>query len=124
MGGFSKSRLGRMADLLTGAVQRGEAAEVVALLSRGGETQLETAGGAEPDTIFRIASMSKPVAAVAALILVEECALRIDDPVDEFLPELASRRGLTRGGGPPADTGPPHGPVPLPDPVAVPPRVG
>ena len=34
---------------------------MVALLSRGGETQVETAGGAEPDTIFRIASMSKPV---------------------------------------------------------------
>ena len=75
MGGFSKSRLGRVADLLAGSVQRGETAEVVALLSRGGETHLETAGGAEPDTIFRIASMSKPVAAVAALILVEECVL-------------------------------------------------
>jgi CubicO group peptidase (beta-lactamase class C family) len=115
MGGFSKSRLGRVADLLTGAVQRGEAAEVVALLSRGGETQLETAGGAEPDTIFRIASMSKPVAAVAALILVEECALRLDDPVDEFLPELASRRVLTRVDGPLDDTVPAERPITLRD---------
>ena len=96
MGGFSKSRLSRLADLLAGSVQRGEAGEVVALLSRDGETQVETAGGAEPDTIFRIASMSKPVVAVAALILAEECVLRLDDPVDEFLPELASRRVLTR----------------------------
>ena len=115
MGGFSKSRLGRVADLLAGSVERGETAEVVALLSRGGETHLETAGGAEPDTIFRIASMSKPVAAVAALILVEECALRLDDPVDEFLPELASRRVLTRVDGPLDDTVPAERPITLRD---------
>src|ERR1700677_4398070 len=77
MGGFSKPRLDRVADLLAGSVERGEAGEAVALLSRDGETHVETAGGGEPDTIFRIASMSKPVAAVAALILVEECALRL-----------------------------------------------
>ncbi len=40
-------------------------------------------GAATPrDTIFRIASMSKPVAAAAAMILVEECKLRLDEPVD------------------------------------------
>jgi CubicO group peptidase (beta-lactamase class C family) len=115
MGGFSKSRLGRVADLLAGSVERGEAGEAVALLSRDGETHLETAGGAEPDTIFRIASMSKPVAAVAALILVEECALRLDDPVDEFLPELASRRVLTRVDGPLDDTVPAERPITLRD---------
>ena len=48
------------------------------------------------DTIFRISSMSKPITAVAALILVEECRLRLDDPVDDLLPELAGRRVLTR----------------------------
>ena len=115
MGGFSKSRLSRVADLLAGSVQRGEAGEVVALLSRDGETQVETAGGAEPDTIFRIASMSKPVVAVAALILVEECALRLDDPVDGYLPELASRRVLTRVDGPLDDTVPAERPITLRD---------
>ena len=115
MGGFSKSRLGRVADLLAGSVQRGEAGEVVALLSRDGETQVETAGGADPDTIFRIASMSKPVVAVAALILVEECALRLDDPVDEFLPELARRRVLTRLDAPLDDTVPAERPITLRD---------
>ena len=48
------------------------------------------------DTIFRIASMTKPIAAAAAMILVEECKLRLDDPVDEFLPELANRKVLRR----------------------------
>lgn len=38
------------------------------------------------------ASMTKPVAAVAAMLLVEECVLRLDDPVDAYLPELADRR--------------------------------
>ena len=115
MGGFSKSRLSRVADLLAGSVQRGEAGEVVALLSRDGETQVETAGGADPDTIFRLASMSKPVVAVAALVLVEECALRLDDPVDEYLPELASRRVLTRVDAPLDDTVPAERPITLRD---------
>ena len=46
------------------------------------------------DSIFRIASMTKPVTAVAAMILVEECRLRLDDPVDRWLPELADRKVL------------------------------
>jgi len=46
------------------------------------------------DTIFRLASVAKPITAVAAMILVEECKLRLDDPVDEFLPELANRKVL------------------------------
>ena len=42
------------------------------------------------DSIFRIASLTKPVTAVAALMLLEECVLRLDDPVDDLLPELTS----------------------------------
>jgi CubicO group peptidase (beta-lactamase class C family) len=52
------------------------------------------------DTIFRIASMTKPMVAVAALVLVEEFRLRIDDPVDGWLPELADRRVLLDPTGP------------------------
>ena len=48
------------------------------------------------DTIFRIASMTKPITAVAAMILVEECKLRLDEPVDRLLPELANRQVLKR----------------------------
>ena len=46
------------------------------------------------DTIFRLASLSKPVTAVAAMMLLEECRLRLDDPIDSWLPELANRRVL------------------------------
>ena len=62
-----------------------------------------TRGEAEPvarDSVFRISSMTKPIVAVAALILVEECRLRLDDPVDDLLPELADRRVLVDPLGP------------------------
>lgn len=75
---------------------------LVTLVSRNGDIQVEVLGnlsfeGAEPmqrDSIFRIASMTKPIAAAAAMILVEECRLRLDEPVDKFLPELADRNVL------------------------------
>jgi CubicO group peptidase (beta-lactamase class C family) len=68
-----------------------------------------TAGGSDPiqrDTIFHISSMTKPITAAATMILVEECALRLDEPVDRLLPELANRRVLKRLDGPLDDTMP------------------
>jgi CubicO group peptidase (beta-lactamase class C family) len=62
-----------------------------------------TRGEGEPvrrDSIFRISSMTKPIVAAGALVLVEECRLRLEDPVDELLPELADRRVLVDQRGP------------------------
>lgn len=115
MGEFSKSRLDRMRDVLDGYVRRGEVPGAVALVSRGGQTHIEQAGDVSADTIFRISSMTKPVTAVAAMILVEECALRLDDPVDDFLPELASRKVLTRLDAPLDDTVPATRPITVRD---------
>jgi CubicO group peptidase (beta-lactamase class C family) len=67
------------------------------------------------DTIFRIASMTKPITAAAAMILVEECRLRLDEPVDRLLPELAERRVLTRIDGPVDDTVPARRPITVRD---------
>jgi Beta-lactamase class C and other penicillin binding proteins len=75
---------------------------IVALVSRGDDVHVETLGTIavgerspmRRDTIFRIASLTKPVTAVAAMILVEECRLRLDDSVDRWRPELAGRRVL------------------------------
>lgn len=121
-GGLSKGRLGRMRDVMAGYVERGEASGIVTLVSRRGETHVEaigvkTVGGApmRRDTIFRVSSMTKPVAAVAAMILVEECQLRLDEPVDRLLPELADRRVLKRLDGPIYDTVPADRPVTLRD---------
>ena len=80
-------------DVLSGYVERGEVPGIVALVSRRGQVQVECIGYPR-DTIFRLASMTKPVAAVGALILVEEGVIRLDDPVGDLLPELASPRVL------------------------------
>jgi CubicO group peptidase (beta-lactamase class C family) len=119
---FSKARLERMHDVLAGHVGRGWVPGLVSLVSRHGEVHIETLGaksfGGEPmrrDTIFRIASLSKPVTAVATMILVEECVLRLDDPVDELLPELADRQVLAQLDGPLDDTVPANRPITVRD---------
>ena len=122
-GGLSKSRLGRMHDVMAGHVERGEAPGMVTLVSRRGEVHvnaigMKAVGGSDPmrrDTIFRIASMTKPITAVAAMILVEECKLRLDEPVDRWLPELANRKVLKRLNGPLDDTEPAQRPISVRD---------
>jgi CubicO group peptidase (beta-lactamase class C family) len=113
-GGFSATRLRRIRDVLSAYIDRGEVAGLVALICRHGEVHVEAIGTrsiGDPapmkrDTIFRIASMTKPVVAVASLILVDEGRLRLDDPVDPYLPELANRRVLKSMSSPLDDTVP------------------
>jgi CubicO group peptidase (beta-lactamase class C family) len=77
-GGLSKARLRRMHNVMAGYVERGEVPGLVTLISRRGEVHVDAIGtkalgGGDPmrrDTIFRIASMTKPITAVAAMILV------------------------------------------------------
>jgi len=121
-GGLSKARLGRMYDVMAGHVERGEVPGLVALVSRRGEVHVDVIGtnavGGNPmrrDTIFRIASMTKPITAAAAMILVEECKLRLDEPVDRLIPELADRRVLKRLDGPLDDTVPANRPITVRD---------
>ena len=91
-----------MHDVMAGHVASGRLPGLVTLVSRGGETHVDAVGtlafGASApmrrDTIFRIASLSKPITAAAAMMLVEDGKLRLDDPVDKWLPELADRRVL------------------------------
>ncbi len=64
------------------------------LVARGGDVHTGSAGPVDRTTIYRISSTTKPITAVAALALVEECRLRLDDPVDDLLPELADRQVL------------------------------
>ena len=121
-GGLSKVRLGRMRDVMAGYVERGEVPGAVTLVARRGETHVDAIGakavGGEPigrDTIVRISSMTKPITAAAAMILVEECKLRLDDPVDRLLPELAGRKVLRRLDGPLDDVVPANRPITLRD---------
>lgn len=83
-------------------VDAGRLPGLVAIVGRRDAEHIETIGTLafdrpapmRRDTLFRIASVTKPITAVAAMILVEECRLRLDDPVDEWLPELANRKVL------------------------------
>jgi len=80
---------------------------VVALIGRGDEVIVELFGnldvGGAPvqrDSLFRIASTSKPITAAATLVVIEEGLIGLDEPVDRLLPELAGRRVLVRPDGP------------------------
>ena len=89
-------------------VDRDRVGGVAWLAACGGDVQVGGAGGLTRgeskavgrNSIFRIASMTKPIVAVGALLLVEECRLRLEDPIDELLPELADRRVLVDARGP------------------------
>jgi CubicO group peptidase (beta-lactamase class C family) len=102
-------------------VRSGHLPGYVAGWRRGGEIVIDMAGtlaaGSGPemaaDTLFRIASLSKPVGGVLALTLVEEGKLALDDEVAQWLPELAAPRVLSRPDGPLDDT------VPAPRPILV-----
>ena len=80
-----------------------------------GTTATDEARPMRRDTIFRISSMTKPITAVATMILLEECVLRLDEPVDRLLPELADRRVVRRIDGPVDDTVPADRPSPVRD---------
>jgi CubicO group peptidase (beta-lactamase class C family) len=120
--GFVKARLDQLHAALARHVEPDAVPGLVALVAREDEVHVEaigdrTVGGAPVtrDTVFRVASMTKAVTAVATLMLVEECRLRLDDPVDELLPELANRRVLRRVDGPLDDTVPAHRPITVRD---------
>src|SRR5437899_1338093 len=124
MSGLDNARISRLREAMDAHVARGTTGGVAWLAARDGQVEtgvhgVLTRGEEAPvlrDTIFRIASMTKPVVAVAALILVEECRLRLDEPADELLPELANRRVLVDGRGPlDGETVPANRPITLHD---------
>src|SRR5215831_17642257 len=125
-GGFSSKRLARVRELLERHVDSGFVPGMVAVLARHGEVHIETtgnlafegAGSTTPmagDTICRIASMTKPIVAACAMTLVEDCTLRLDDPVDDLLPELADMTVLAHPNGPLEDTVAAQRPITLRD---------
>lgn len=84
------------------SIDEGQIAGAVVLLHRNGLTQSACAGwrdienrlSMQRDSIFRIASMSKPITSVAALMLVDEGRIALDDPIARIAPEFASKRVL------------------------------
>lgn len=124
--GLSAKRLVRVRDVLARQVDDGFVPGAVAAIARHGAVHVEAvgrlafagAGSRTPmaaDSICRLGSMSKPLAAVCAMTLVEDGTLRLDDPVDGYLPELADMTVLADPAGPLADTVPAERPITLRD---------
>jgi CubicO group peptidase (beta-lactamase class C family) len=95
--GQEGERMSALGDLLRGYVEAGTLPGAVALVARGDRVEVEAVGsvdtdGSAPmarDTIFRIASITKPIVAAGLLTLLEDGRLALDEPVDAWLPELA-----------------------------------
>src|SRR5690349_17844521 len=84
-------------DTLRRHVDRGTVPGAVGLVARGADVEVVAVGSVDADgtapmardSIFRIASITKPITAAAVLMLVEDGLIGLDAPVEEWLPELA-----------------------------------
>lgn len=122
-GGLSEAGLGHMRAAMAGYVERGDIPGIVTLVGRGDEIHVaavgrQTVGGIAPmrrDTIFRIASIAKPITGAATMMLVDDGKLRLDDAVERWLPELANRVVLRRIDAPLDDTVPAKRPIAVRD---------
>jgi CubicO group peptidase (beta-lactamase class C family) len=99
--GFIATRLKRLSDRINEGVQKGEIPGAVVLIARNGKIVMFDAFGFRdreakapmtPDAIFRIASMTKPIVSVAAMILVEEGKLSLADKVSKYIPAFADTK--------------------------------
>jgi CubicO group peptidase (beta-lactamase class C family) len=113
--GFAAGGLERFDEVAAGHVGNDKVPGLVALVARGDDVHVYTGGsqsiGGPPvrrDTQFRIASTTKPVVGALAMALADDGLFALGDPVERWLPELASPRVLRRMEGPLDDTVPAH----------------
>lgn len=106
--GFDPAKLAAIRPALEAFVASGELAGVVTLTSRRGDVvqaeavgwrDVEAKAPMQSDTLFRIASMTKPITSVAAMMLVEEGKIALADPIARWIPELADLRVLRDAAG-------------------------
>ena len=104
--GFSPERLDRLDGAMRSEIDAGHYAGISVMVARHGKLVkfrrygYQALGAREPlreDAIFRIASMTKPIIAVAMLLLYEEGKWQLDDPVNKFIPEFADLQVLQDG---------------------------
>jgi CubicO group peptidase (beta-lactamase class C family) len=113
--GFDSAKLAAIPGMMQGVVDSGDLSGMVTLIWRKGEiVQLNTIGKRDIQntlpmdrgTLFRIASMTKPITSVAAMMLVEEGRIALRDPIAKWLPEFAQMRVLNKPDGALDDTVP------------------
>jgi CubicO group peptidase (beta-lactamase class C family) len=103
--GMSSERLARLDRVMQGYIDRSQLAGTLTLVARHGKVVHLKAQGwrykeedlpMETDTIFRIASMTKPITSVALMMLYEEGAFQLDDPISKWMPEYANPQVLVK----------------------------
>lgn len=110
MSGWTETGLDRLDEVVARHVAPDGVPGAAWLVARDGEVHTGAAGtldGSAPvqrDSIFRLSSMTKPITAAAVLSLVEDCVVRLDDPLAVYLPELADLQVLRDPDGPLDDT--------------------
>ena len=119
--GMSLERLQRIDQMLERRIAAGEMAGAVAIVARKGKVVHLTAKGVmdleskQPvtaSTMFRVASMTKPVTSVAIMMMIEEGKIRLNDPVSRYIPEFRGQKVAV------ATPAPPRGETPAPAAVA------
>jgi CubicO group peptidase (beta-lactamase class C family) len=122
--GFVATRLKRLSDRIEEGVKNNELPGAVVLIVRNGKIAMfdafgyrdkETKAPMKTDTIFRIASMSKPITSTAALMLVEEGRIALDDPIARWAPEFVEMQVLRSPDGPLDETDPARRPITFED---------
>ncbi len=105
--GFSAPRLARIEKWMRTQIEGGRLANIEVMINRKGRTAFHHCEGkrdlargtpATPDTIYRIYSMTKAMTSVAIMMLYEEGAFQLDDPISRFVPAFAGQRVYTGGG--------------------------
>jgi len=105
---------------IKGFVDRRELAGTLAAIGKGQEAPLFFGAGVQsndsstpvgPDTLWRLYSMTKPVTGIAAMLLIEDGKMKLDQPISDFLPLFAKMNVLNAADGPVADVRPAKGPV-------------
>src|SRR5580698_4447722 len=101
--GVDQAALAQIAPALQGVIDAGDLSGFVTLIWRRGEEvqfnalgqrDIERGAPMTRDTLFRIASMTKPITSVAALMLIEEGKLSLSDPITKWMPEFAGMKVL------------------------------
>jgi CubicO group peptidase (beta-lactamase class C family) len=109
---FSRAKLERVGDYIRNEIATGRIPGAILLIQQHGQPvyfesfgvrDVDTKLPMNPDTIFRLYSMSKPITSVAAMMLVEDGKLALDDPVSKYIPDFANVKvGVEQHGAKPA----------------------
>jgi len=111
--GMSSERLLRIDQMLERRIAAGQMSGAVAIVARKGKivhltakgvADLESKQSVTPATMFRVASMTKPVTSVAVMMMIEEGKIRLNDPVSRYIPEFKGQKVAVAAPAPPSET--------------------